>query len=61
MGEKSGSGIWDPDPDHISASLETIFGLKYLSFLMGIRDGKIRIRDKRPGSATLDLTVLFPS
>jgi hypothetical protein len=56
-------------PDHISKSLETIFWLKYLDYLMrirsgirnlfdpgsGIRDGKIRIRDpdKHPGSATL--------
>jgi len=34
-------------------SLETILGLKYLDSLMRIRDGKIRIRDKHPGSATL--------
>jgi hypothetical protein len=52
----------DPDPrsgsgmnnlDHISESLETNFRLKYLNYLIGIRDGKnldlawekIRIRD----------------
>jgi hypothetical protein len=46
MGKKSdaGSGI-DPDlgsgmknQDHFSKSLETFFGLKYLNFLMRIRD-----------------------
>ncbi len=41
-----GSGI--NNPDHISESLETVFGLKYLNSLM-------RIRDKHPGSATLML------
>jgi hypothetical protein len=54
-------------PDHISESLETIFGLKILNFfdvdpdpgsgifLPWIRDrnGKILIRDKHLGSATL--------
>jgi hypothetical protein len=51
-------------PDHISESLETIFGLKYLNSLMRIRirdpgifltldPGKIRIWDKHFGSATL--------
>ncbi len=51
--------------DHISESLETIFGLKYFNFLMQIRDPesemakfgsgmeKIQIRDKHPESATL--------
>jgi hypothetical protein len=50
---------------HISENLETIFGLKILNSLMWIqirapesclswiRDRKIRIRDKHPGSATL--------
>jgi hypothetical protein len=49
-------------PDHISESLETIFGLKYFNSLMragsGIPEsfdpgsgmGKIQIRDKHPGS-----------
>jgi hypothetical protein len=57
------------NPDHISESLETIFWVKILKFIVadpgtwmekirirdryGIRDGKIRIRDKHPGSATL--------
>jgi hypothetical protein len=51
-------------PEHISKSLKTIFGLKIRKFfdadpdpgsgifLTGIRDGKIRIRDKHPVSAT---------
>jgi hypothetical protein len=53
MSKKSGSGM--NNTDHISESLETIFGLKYLNSLMRIRDGKylnpgtriekIRIRD----------------
>jgi hypothetical protein len=50
-------------PDHISGSLETIFRVKILKFLDAdpesflaldlIRDGKIQIRDKHPGFATL--------
>jgi hypothetical protein len=44
MGIKSGSGSGMNNPDHISESLETFFiGLKYLNFLM-------RIRDPNPGS-----------
>jgi hypothetical protein len=43
------------NPDHISESLETFFGLKYLNSLMRIRDGKIRIQD--PGSATLVMDI----
>jgi hypothetical protein len=31
MGKKSGSGSGMNNPDHISESLETIFGLKYLN------------------------------
>jgi hypothetical protein len=56
MGKKSGSGL--NNPDHISKSIEieTIFLLKYLNSLKRIRDGKIRIRDKHPGSATLVAT-----
>ncbi len=63
-GSRSGMNILD----HISESLEQYFRLKLLQFfdadsgsgseifltLDGIRDGKIRIRDKHPGSATLD-------
>jgi hypothetical protein len=47
------------NPDHISESLETNFwGLKYLNYLMRIRDPGWRklesgIWDKHPGSATL--------
>ncbi len=46
------------NPDHISESLETIFWVKILKFfdedpVSVIWDGKIRIRDKHPGSATL--------
>jgi hypothetical protein len=40
MGKKSGSGSGMNNPDHISESLETIFGLKYLNSLTRIRDGK---------------------
>jgi hypothetical protein len=62
--------------DHISKSLETIYWVKNnLNSLMlirnlfdpgsGIRDGKIRIWDKHPGSATLliimnKIDVLLP-
>jgi hypothetical protein len=31
--------------DDISESLETVFGSKYLNYLMRIRKGKIRIQD----------------
>jgi hypothetical protein len=54
------------NPDHISASLETIFWVKILKFFdvdpgsgifLTLNPGsgleKIRIRDKHPGSATL--------
>jgi hypothetical protein len=66
MGKKSGSGSGMNNSNHISKSLESIFsGIKILTFFdadprsglkkigSGIRDGKIRIRDKRPGYATL--------
>jgi hypothetical protein len=65
MGKNRGSGSESRInvPDHISESLETIFGLKILKFfdadpgsgifLSRIRDGKNRIRDKHPGPATL--------
>ncbi len=68
MSNKSGSGSGRNNPDHIS---ETIFGLNYLlrirdpgweKFGSEIRDGKIWIRDKHPGSATLpvlDLAFFF--
>jgi hypothetical protein len=38
MGKKSGSGSGMKNPDHISAILETVFGLKYLNSLTRIRD-----------------------
>jgi hypothetical protein len=44
------------NPDHISESLETVFGVKILKFFEADpRSGleKIGIRDKHPGSATL--------
>jgi hypothetical protein len=63
MGKKSGSGSGMNNPDHISKSLETIFGLKYSNSFMRIQDPgwekfgsgmeKTWIRDKHPGSATL--------
>jgi hypothetical protein len=56
MGKKSALGSGMNNPDHISESLETIFWVKILKFLMQIRDlgwKKIRIRDKHYGSATL--------
>jgi hypothetical protein len=56
------------NPDHISESLETLFGLKYLISLIWIREGKnfepgwkkfgSVIRDKHPGSATHIFVVL---
>jgi hypothetical protein len=70
----SGSGIriWENIPDHIFESLETIFWIKSNSILCcgslirnlfdpgsGIRNGRIRIRDKHPGSATLGATLIF--
>jgi hypothetical protein len=44
------------NPEHISESLETIFGVKIRKFFdadLGSGMEKIRIRDKHPGSATL--------
>jgi hypothetical protein len=55
INQKSGSGYGMNNPDNISESLETIFGLKILkffdadpdpgSFWLWIRDGKIRVLD----------------
>jgi hypothetical protein len=56
MDKKSGSGSGMNNPDHISESLEKIFGVKILQFFdadPGSEMEKIRIRDKHPGSATL--------
>jgi hypothetical protein len=68
MGKKSGSGSWKNNPDHISESLETIFGLEFSNADPGsgmgkirIRMEKIRIQDKHLGSAILRLTSLFVS
>jgi hypothetical protein len=38
MGTKSGSGSGMNNPDNISESLETLFGLKYLYSFIWIRD-----------------------
>jgi hypothetical protein len=56
-------------PYHFSESLKTVFGLELHKFLDAdpdpgyfrhwIRDGKIRIRDKNPGFATLLLTCFM--
>jgi hypothetical protein len=46
------------NPDHISESLETVFGLIYLNSLMGIRDGKSRIRD--PGWKKFESRINIP-
>jgi hypothetical protein len=40
MGKKSGFGSGMNNPDHISESLETIFFVKILKFLMQILDPK---------------------
>jgi hypothetical protein len=71
MGKKSGSRSGMNNPDNISESLETIFWVKILKFFDADRGWKkfgsggwtnsgsgmekIRIRDKHPGSATLQL------
>jgi hypothetical protein len=56
MGKKSESGseirIRMNSQDHISESLETIFGLNYLNSLMRIRDPGWK-KFGSPGSATL--------
>jgi len=58
MGKKSRSGSGMNILDHLSESSETIFGLKILlcGSGTGIREGKIWIRDKHPGSATLKVS-----
>ncbi len=50
------------NPDHISESLEPIFWVKILKFVDAGRDPGwkkfgFEIRDKHPGSATLDLDL----
>jgi hypothetical protein len=60
MGKISGSGSGMNNPDHISESLETIYWVKILKFFdadpgwktFGSME-KFGIRDKNPGSATL--------
>jgi hypothetical protein len=64
MVKKSGFGSEMNNPDHIFESLETIFWVKILKFFdadSGTGMEKIRIRDKNPGSATLQnkLGVIF--
>jgi hypothetical protein len=66
MGKKSRSGSGLNILDHLSESLETIFRVEILKFfdanldlgsgifLIWIREGKIRIRDKHPGFVTLE-------
>ena len=65
MGKKSGSGSGMDNPDHISESLETIFGLKILKFFdadPGWKKVECGIRDEHLGSATLTVpTVLLTS
>jgi hypothetical protein len=56
MGKKSGSGSGMNNPDHISESLETIFGVKYFKSLKGIRDGK----NSDPGSAMEKIRIRDP-
>ncbi len=61
MDKKSGSGSGMNNPDHISESLETIFGVKILKFFdadpgSGMKKFGSRIRDRKnvdPGSAIL--------
>ncbi len=65
-GLKSGSGSGMNNPDHISESLGTIFGLNYLNSLMRIRDPELEqfgsgIRDVYPGSATLFIFLRLKS
>jgi hypothetical protein len=48
-----------------SESLEAIFWVKnrirnLFDPVSGIRDGKVRIRDKHPGSSTLLIFLVFP-
>jgi hypothetical protein len=58
MGKKSGAGSGMNNPDHISESLETFFGVKILKFFdadPGCNKFRSGIRDKHPGSATLSI------
>ncbi len=52
----SGSGMINPDHRYFRELRNQFFGLKYLNYLMRIRDGK---RDKHPGSATLPIFIFF--
>jgi hypothetical protein len=61
MGKNQDSGSGMNIPDYISESFETIFWLKCLNSLMRIRESGSgmekfgsKIRDRCPGSATLD-------
>jgi hypothetical protein len=60
MRKKSGFGSGMNNPAHNSESSETIFWVKKIKFLdadLGSGMEKNRIRDKRLGSATLNLTI----
>jgi hypothetical protein len=65
MGKKSGSGSGMNNPDHISESLETIFGVKIFIFFdadPGFGMEKIRIRDpgwKKIGSVSRNRNTDF--
>ncbi len=70
MGKNSGSGSGMNNPDHVSEILKLFFGLKYLNSMMRIRDPEkfgSGIRDKHPGSVTLQYSAnsmcffLFPN
>jgi hypothetical protein len=60
IGKKSGSGSGINNPDHISASLTffLLFGFEYYPS-GGFGMGKIRIRDKHPGTAMLVDSITF--
>jgi hypothetical protein len=54
IGKTSRSGSGMNIPYHISESLATFFWVKILEFFEADPDGKIKVRDKHPGSATLE-------
>jgi hypothetical protein len=63
VGIKSGSGSGMNNPDHISESLETFFGVKILKFFdadPGSRMEKIRIRDGKNSDQGSGITIPDP-
>jgi hypothetical protein len=63
MGKKSGFGSGMNNPDHVSESLETIFGVKILKFFEadpGSGMEKIRIRDRRWKKFGSGINILDP-